>query len=136
MFIKKKTSRVSLQLAPRWSKCGGGLHILPCLAILYIILYIPFLLLLTLCSCLLALGVANGLHRFSFSYHMILLVSWILLFIFVSESSRSMRATCDLGAVSSKALLLVSKRKLIALSAFCLSLHSSRYFPGSDQVTS
>ncbi|EES10940.1 hypothetical protein BDA96_06G117700 [Sorghum bicolor] len=43
--------------------------------------------------------------------------------------SRSMRATCDLGAMSSKALLLVSKRKLIALSAFCLSLHSSRYFP-------
>ncbi|XP_066347476.1 protease Do-like 8, chloroplastic [Miscanthus floridulus] len=42
---------------------------------------------------------------------------------------RSMRTTCDLGAMSSKALLLVSKRKLIALSAFCLSLHSSRYFP-------
>ncbi|XP_066311119.1 protease Do-like 8, chloroplastic [Miscanthus floridulus] len=40
-----------------------------------------------------------------------------------------MRTTCDLGAMSSKALLLVSKRKLIALSAFCLSLHSSRYFP-------
>jgi len=61
---------------------------------------------------------------------------WIHLFIFVSESSRSMRTTCDLGAMSSKASLLVSKRKLIALSAFCLSLHSSRYFPGSDQVTS
>lgn len=63
---------------------------------------------------------------------MILLVSWILLFIFISESSRSMRATGDRGAMSGKTLWLVSKRKLIALSAFCLSLHSSRYFPGSD----
>ncbi|CAO2035321.1 unnamed protein product [Urochloa humidicola] len=40
---------------------------------------------------------------------------------------RSLRATCDLGEMPSKTLLLVSKRKLIALSAFCFSLHSSRY---------
>ncbi|CAN6239720.1 unnamed protein product [Urochloa humidicola] len=40
---------------------------------------------------------------------------------------RSLRATCDLGEMSSKTLLLVSKRKLIALSAFCFSLYPSRY---------
>ncbi|CAL5031655.1 unnamed protein product [Urochloa decumbens] len=40
---------------------------------------------------------------------------------------RSLRATCDLREMSSKTLLLVSKRKLIALSAFCFSLDSSRY---------
>ncbi|RLM74156.1 protease Do-like 8, chloroplastic [Panicum miliaceum] len=40
---------------------------------------------------------------------------------------RSSRETCDLGEMSSKTLLLMSKRKLIALSAFCFSLHSSRY---------
>jgi hypothetical protein len=60
-----------------------------------------------------------------------LLAGFFSLF-FISESSRSMRATGDRGAMSSKTLWLVSKRKLIALSAFCLSLHSSRYFPGSD----
>jgi len=44
------------------------------------------------------------------------------------ESFRSSRATCDLGQMSSKTLLLVSKRQLITLSAFCFSLHySSRY---------
>ncbi|KAL6650846.1 hypothetical protein ACP70R_009771 [Stipagrostis hirtigluma subsp. patula] len=41
---------------------------------------------------------------------------------------RSMRATCDVGEMPGKSLLVASKRKLIALSAFCFCLHSSRYF--------
>ncbi|GJN27385.1 hypothetical protein PR202_gb15405 [Eleusine coracana subsp. coracana] len=41
---------------------------------------------------------------------------------------RSMRAAYDLGEMSSKTLLLASKRKLITLCAFSVCLHSSRYF--------
>lgn len=38
-----------------------------------------------------------------------------------------LRETCELSEISSKTLLFASKRKILAFSAFCLCLHSSRY---------
>uniref|UniRef100_A0A453C4V6 PDZ domain-containing protein n=1 Tax=Aegilops tauschii subsp. strangulata TaxID=200361 RepID=A0A453C4V6_AEGTS len=38
-----------------------------------------------------------------------------------------LREACELSEISSKTLLFASKRKILAFSAFCLCLHSSRY---------